>query len=110
MKILFRLHLRRLNLAKSRLKPASELPFERPGFCGGKRSGLQHSILEKLRYRCVRVDSLVQFGLRKAGLVRLVMSVPPVTVHIQDNVTGKSLPELQSKFRHKLDRNGVVSV
>ena len=56
------------------------------------------------------LDELVHARLRERGLVGLVVAVPPVADHVDDDVLAEGLPELEREPHHPDARFGVVAV
>ena len=65
---------------------------------------------EVLANRRLAVDALVHLRLRVAGLVALVVPVPPVAVHIDDDVTPPAASELHRQLDDLSDRIRVLAV
>mmetsp|Transcript_7917 Transcript_7917/g.23438 ORF Transcript_7917/g.23438 Transcript_7917/m.23438 type:complete len:649 (+) Transcript_7917:486-2432(+) len=71
---------------------------------------LDEALLENVQGGGVLGNLLVQFGLRKHGLIELVVSVAAVAYHIDNDVGSPLVPPLDGGLDGGRDREGIVAV
>ncbi len=99
-----------VRLAERSVEAGPEVVADTPCFVGG-HVALAHERLGVARARRrMCLDELVHARLRERGLVGLVVAVPPVADHVDDDVLAEGLPELEREPHHPDARFGVVAV